>query len=80
MLKVRAPSNLTLRAEVLTLSILIFIATAKANNSTQDVPINGIASWGSAMIDEQEVEVSIDGEDDDDDDDCFGSLELAYPD
>ncbi|RXW24511.1 hypothetical protein EST38_g1363 [Candolleomyces aberdarensis] len=49
---------------------------AKAQNPTQNVSDNDIASWDSA-ISEQEDEVDID---DDYEDDCFGSLELAYPD
>lgn len=57
---------------------MIFVATAQAHNSTGGVPVNGIASWGSAML-EREGDVSIDDDDDDDDVD-FGSLELAYPD
>ncbi|KAJ2935137.1 hypothetical protein H1R20_g1967, partial [Candolleomyces eurysporus] len=49
---------------------------ANAQNPTQNVSDNDIASWDSA-ISEQEDEVDID---DDYDDDCFGNLELAYPD
>jgi hypothetical protein len=55
------------------------LATAQAYNSTGGVPVYGVASWGSAML-EREGDVSIDDDDDDVDDDCFGSLELAYPD
>lgn len=59
--------------------ILGFVATAQASNSTGGMPGNGITSWGSTML-ERVGNISIDDDDDDVDDDCFGSLELAYPD